>query len=76
MRWMNNMEEWSGMLFEDLLKNTKDRRTWSRLVHEATNPRIEDGSRQDKTRLLGLTELLVKCLHGNTSIIGKYILKL
>jgi len=43
MRWMGNMEEWTGMPFEDLLKKTGDRRKWSRLVLEATNPRIEDG---------------------------------
>ena len=49
MRWMDNMEEWTGMPFEDLLKKMRDRRKWSRLVHEATNPRIEDGWRQDKT---------------------------
>src|SRR6218665_3411838 len=36
MRWMDNMEEWTGMPFEDLLKKTRDRRKWSRLVHEAT----------------------------------------
>src|SRR6218665_997155 len=42
MRWMNNMEEWTGMSFKDLLKNTRDRRKWSRLVHESTNPWIED----------------------------------
>src|SRR6218665_308272 len=29
------------MPFEDILKKTKK---WSRLVHEATNPRIEDGA--------------------------------
>ena len=49
MRWMDNMVEWTGMPFEDLLKKTKDRRKWSRLFHEATNPWIEDGWRQDKT---------------------------
>ena len=43
MRWMYNMEEWTGMPFEDLLKKTRDRRKWSRLVHEAINPRIGDG---------------------------------
>src|SRR6218665_267143 len=43
MRWMDNMEEWTRMPFEDLLKKTRDRRKWSSLVHEATNPRIEDG---------------------------------
>jgi len=45
MRWMVNMEEWTWMPFEDLSKKTRDRRKWSRLVHEATNPRIEVGWR-------------------------------
>jgi len=48
MRWMDNMEQWTGMPFKDLLKKTRDRRKWSRLVHEATYPRIKDGWRQDK----------------------------
>src|SRR6218665_914664 len=43
MWWMDNMEQWTGMPFKDLLKKTRDRRKWSRLVHEGTNPRIEDG---------------------------------
>src|SRR6218665_3286356 len=43
MRRMDNTEEWTGIPFEDLLKKTRDRREWSRLVHEATNPQIEDG---------------------------------
>jgi len=37
MRWMDNMEEWTGMPFEDLWKKTRDRRKWSRLVHEASH---------------------------------------
>jgi len=37
------MEEWTGMPAEDLLKKTRERKKWSRLVHEATNLRIEDG---------------------------------
>ena len=45
MRWMDNMEEWAGMTFEDLLKKTRNRRKWSSLVHEATNHRIDDGWR-------------------------------
>ena len=40
---MDNMEQWTGMPFKDLLKKTRDRRKWSRLVNEATKPRIEDG---------------------------------
>jgi len=27
MRWMDSMDEWTGMLFEDLLKKTRDRRS-------------------------------------------------
>src|SRR6218665_2455528 len=52
MRWMENMEEWTGISFEDLLKKARDRKKWSSLVHETTNPRIDDGSRQDKTFIL------------------------
>ena len=40
---MKNVEQWTGMPFEDLLKKTRDRKEWSRLVHEATNARVEDG---------------------------------
>jgi len=43
MRYMKNVEQWTGMPFEDLLKKTRDRKEWSRLVHEATNARVEDG---------------------------------
>src|SRR6218665_986536 len=46
MQWMDNMEEWTVMPFEDLLKKTRNRRKWSRLVHEAANPRMVE----DKTR--------------------------
>jgi len=49
MRWMDNMEEWTGMPFEDLWKETRDRRKWSILFREATNPRIEDGWRKDNS---------------------------
>src|SRR6218665_2853944 len=48
MRWMNNMEEWTGMLFEDLLKKTRDSRKWSRLVNEVTSDRGWLKTRQDK----------------------------
>ena len=49
MRWideMEKMEKWAmryKMSFEGLLRETEDRRRWRRLVHEATNPRNEDG---------------------------------
>jgi len=43
MRWMDDMEKWAKMSFEKLLKETEDRWRWRKLVHEATNPRNEDG---------------------------------
>src|SRR6218665_1907087 len=43
MWWMDNMEQWTGMPFKDLLLKTRDRRKWSRLVQEAINPGNEDG---------------------------------
>jgi len=52
MRWMDNMEKWTKMLFQKLLKETEDRWRWRRLVHEATNLRNKDSSTQDKTMLM------------------------
>ena len=43
MQWMDDVEKWAKMSFEKLLKETEDRWRWCRLVHEATNPRNEDG---------------------------------
>src|SRR6218665_51336 len=43
MRWMDDMEKWAKMSFEKLLKETENRWRWHRLIHEATNPRNEDG---------------------------------
>src|SRR6218665_3156982 len=54
MRWMNNMEEWTGMQFEDRLKKTRDRKKWSRRVDEATtlaSRMVEDKKRQHNTGL-------------------------
>ena len=42
-RWIDDMEKWAKMLFETLLRKTEDRWRWRRLVHEATNLRMEDG---------------------------------
>jgi len=43
MRWVDDMKKWAKMSFEKLLKETEDRWRWHRLVHDATNPRNEDG---------------------------------
>jgi len=43
MRWMYDTEKWAKIPFEKLLKETEDSWRWCRLIHEATNPRNEDG---------------------------------
>jgi len=44
MRWIDDVEKCAKMSFEKLLRETEDRWSWRRLiVHEATNPRNEDG---------------------------------
>lgn len=43
MQWIDNMEKWTGMSFDELVRETRDRGRWSRLLHEATNPWIKDG---------------------------------
>src|SRR6218665_1935585 len=42
MRWIDNMEKWTEMSFDKLLRETGESGSWSRLVHEATNPWSED----------------------------------
>jgi len=43
MGWTANIISWMELPFEQILKETEDRKKWRRRVHEATNPRIEDG---------------------------------
>jgi len=43
MRWIDNMDKWVEMSFGKLLRETGNRRRWSKRVHEVTNPRKEDG---------------------------------
>src|ERR1043165_8415279 len=43
MDWVVNIGAWLGSPFDQTLMDTRDRRTWRKLVHEATNPWIEDG---------------------------------
>src|SRR6218665_1090482 len=45
MRWMDNMEEWTGMPFEDLLKKTRDRKS-----------RVDLSMVEDKTTSYELTK--------------------
>jgi hypothetical protein len=43
MDWVVNIGAWMGTPFDQTLMDTRDRRRWRKLVHEATNPWIEDG---------------------------------
>ena len=57
MRWMDNMEEWTGMPFEDLLKKTRDRKKWSTLVMK--RPTLGARMVEDKTRLKKCIEMII-----------------
>lgn len=43
MGWIDNMEKWAEMLFDKLLRESRNRRRWNRLAHEVTSPLNEDG---------------------------------
>jgi len=40
---MNNIKTWTGLPVEESVRMTEDRDKWRKYVHDATNPRIEDG---------------------------------
>ena len=41
--WMTNITSWTRLSLEQLLRLTEDRQQWRMMVHEAANPRVEDG---------------------------------
>jgi len=41
-RWQDNITKWTGLTGDRLLRSVEDRR---KIIHEAANPRIEDGWR-------------------------------
>jgi len=43
MKWMDNIRDWTGMTMEQIMRSTEDRQEWRRIVHDAANPRCEDG---------------------------------
>ena len=43
MGWLVNIGTWMGSTLGQTLVDTRDRKRWRKLVHDATNPRIEDG---------------------------------
>ena len=44
-RWQDNIKTWSGLTDDRLLRSIEDRSQWRKIIHEAANPRIEDGWR-------------------------------
>jgi len=42
-RWQDNIKTWSGLTDDRLLRSIEDRSQWRKIIHEAANPRIEDG---------------------------------
>jgi len=41
--WQDNITKWTGLTGDSLLRSIKDRRQWRKIIHEAANPRIDDG---------------------------------
>ncbi|XP_076308484.1 uncharacterized protein LOC143223894 [Tachypleus tridentatus] len=41
--WTDDIKAWTGMTPEQALRAANEQQRWRRLVHDATNPRIEDG---------------------------------
>jgi len=42
-RWQDNVTKWTGVTGDRLLRSVEDRRQWRKIIHEAANPRIENG---------------------------------
>jgi len=61
-RWRDNITKWTGLTGDRLLRSVEDRSQWSKIIHEAANPRIEDswiqvlglGRLEDNFYVLGL----------------------
>ena len=41
--WMDNIRTWTGMTLEQITRSTEDRKGWKKIIHDAANPRHEDG---------------------------------
>ena len=41
--WQDNKTKWTGLTGDHLLRSVEDRRQRRKIIHEAANPRIEDG---------------------------------
>lgn len=47
---MDNIKSQAGVSFDQLLRETRDRNRWNKIVRGADNTRIEDGRRQDNVK--------------------------
>jgi len=43
MAWMDNINTWTRLSMEELIRTTKDRDKWRKYVHDVANPQMEDG---------------------------------
>jgi len=43
MNWMNNFTSWTGLTTEGSIRAVDDTEVWTKIVYDATDPRIEDG---------------------------------
>jgi len=41
--WQDNITKWTGLTGDRLRICVEDRSQWRKIIHEAANPRIEDG---------------------------------
>jgi hypothetical protein len=41
--WLNNITSWTGLSMEQLARTVENRHQWRMVIHDAANPRIEDG---------------------------------
>ena len=43
MSWLDNIKSWTGLEMREMLRLTEDRKRWRNIVHDAAEPRDEDG---------------------------------
>jgi len=41
--WLDNIKAWTGLTVAELTRKVEDRAQWKIIVHDAADPRIEDG---------------------------------
>ena len=43
-----NIKSWTGLEMREMLRLTEDRKRWRNIVHDAAEPRNEDGQEQEQ----------------------------